>query len=125
MEFSSGADIAITIVGCEGDKSLGGFDDLGIFQSGMPDSDQVSGGGNKDNFEDVVIIWGAEDGPTGGVRVSANIILWGKEDVDKYGFGVGFPHDPLEDFLGLVDIEGGNLIRNSSVGLKFFFEGVV
>jgi len=100
---------------------------LGTGQAGIFSPYKVSGGGNEDNFEDVGILRNPERATqtTGGVDISFNLIFWGKEDIDKYGFGVGFPHDPLEDFLGLVDIEGGNLIGNSGEGLKFLSEGVV
>ena len=48
-----------------------------------------------------------------------------KKDVDEGWFDVSFSANPVQNVLSLVNLEGGNLVRNSGEGLKFFFEGIV
>ena len=64
-------------------------------------------------------------GGVDGAIIGSGFVGGSKEDVDEGWFDVGFFGNSVEDVLSLVDIEGGDLVRNSGEGLKFFFEGVV
>jgi len=107
---------------------LDGGDNIGAAEAGVFDSDQVAGGGNEDDLEDVGVAGGTVElsaSRTSVSRVLFGFVFWGEEDVNEDGFGVGFLLDAFEDVLGLVDIEGGDFVRNSGEGLEFFFEGLV
>ena len=66
----------------------------------------------------------ASGGVDGAVR-GVGFVGGSKEDVDEGWFDVGFSGNPVEDILSLVNIEGGDFVRNSGEGFKFFFEGLV